>query len=348
MQSNKQRTKTKLLFLARLYAPHIGGVEKHVAQLSEQLVKRGYKITVITEQFNTALPLRETQKNVEIYRIPKKQRETKLGIWRWMFNHRSLVEKTDIIHAHDVFWWYLPLRFMYITKPVYTTFHGYEGSQPPTQKAVRSRKLAELLSHGNICVGEWMKTWYGTHPTAILHGAGKARLSRSPRENSAVFIGRIDEDTGVLAYIEAVKLLRGKISLDMYGEGSLLSKLKSHIENVPYIKYKGVTKTPEIILAKYRFACVSRYLSMIEAMQIGRYVFAQWNNAIKRDYLKSFPAVQWCSVSSLPEDIAQEMMYIIDHPEREKSAVHNAQTWAKKQTWERVADVYESLWQTSR
>src|SRR3989344_4042460 len=98
VQSNKQRTKTKLLFLARLYAPHIGGVEKHVAQLSEQLVKRGYKITVITEQFDAMLPLHETQKNIDIYRIPKKQCETKLGIWRWMLAHRFLIEEADIVH----------------------------------------------------------------------------------------------------------------------------------------------------------------------------------------------------------------------------------------------------------
>ena len=34
---------SKIVYLARLYKPHVGGVEKHVENLSQELVKKGHK-----------------------------------------------------------------------------------------------------------------------------------------------------------------------------------------------------------------------------------------------------------------------------------------------------------------
>ena len=42
--------KKNILFLTRSFYPNIGGVEKHVLELSKELIKRGYRITVITEK----------------------------------------------------------------------------------------------------------------------------------------------------------------------------------------------------------------------------------------------------------------------------------------------------------
>jgi len=36
--------------------------------------------------------------------------------------NRQLLQNADIIHCHDVFYWYLPFRFLYPHKPVFTPF----------------------------------------------------------------------------------------------------------------------------------------------------------------------------------------------------------------------------------
>lgn len=40
-----------VVFFSRVFYPHVGGVEKHVFEISKILVKKGYKIIVFTEHF---------------------------------------------------------------------------------------------------------------------------------------------------------------------------------------------------------------------------------------------------------------------------------------------------------
>lgn len=343
---DKTSTNLKLVFLCRLYRPHIGGVEKHVEELSKRLRARGYDVTIIAEQHSFVLPFHERIGGVEIYRIPIPALRSKFGVWVWTLRHIVLFLKADLVHAHDVFWWYLPLRCLLWWKPVYTTFHGYEGVDRPTGKAIRSRKVSERLSKGTICIGDWMRTWYGAHPTAVSYGAASFVQSPAPKNNRAVFLGRLSEDTGILDYMRGVALMKGEISLDIYGEGPLLHDVQTFCSRFTFVQYRGTTLFPEKILKSCRFACVSRYLSMIEAMQCGRYVFAQWNNAIKRDYLLSFPPISHTSMFTLPEEFAQEMRYILDHAKIETREIAAAHDWASGQTWNAVADLYENLWKT--
>ncbi|HZZ98434.1 MAG TPA: glycosyltransferase family 4 protein [Candidatus Saccharimonadia bacterium] len=336
-------SKRKLLFLSRLASPHVGGVERHIDEISQELVKRGYEITLITQQHDESLSLEEKTRLYRCIRIPKRL-QSKAQIWFWMLCHAHLVLTSDIIHAHDVFWWVLPLRFLCPWKKYFVTFHGYEGSEPPTQKAIRSRALTEKLTRGNICIGDWMRKWYGTKPDFVTYGAARVLRAKPVDTKNAISFGRLSADTGILEYIQAVKLLHGKISLDIYGEGELLTKVQGEIKGLDYIHYKGLANDATTLLSKYRFAFVSRYLSMIEAMQIGRYVFAQWNNPIKRDYLESFPSIGAATMFSLPEELAQELGYLLAHPMKEENAIALAESWARQQTWDKVATIYEELW----
>ncbi|HKY74254.1 MAG TPA: hypothetical protein VJ246_03015, partial [Patescibacteria group bacterium] len=194
------------------------------------------------------------------------------------------------------------------------------------------------------CVGDWMKLWYGASPDTVIYGAASVQPSTTIKSPSAVFIGRLSEDTGVLVYVDAVLKMRGKVTLDIYGEGALLPKVLSRIRNSPYIRYTSVTHVPETIYKKYRFAFVSRYLGMIEAMQCGRQVFAHWNNSIKFDYLQSFPAIEDAFVFSGPGELIKQLQQTLDSPERANQRVKHAQVWALKQTWQKIADTYEELW----
>lgn len=161
---------TILFFTSRFY-PEIGGVEKHALEVAKELVKRGQRVIVISENHG-GLKEKENHGEIEIYRIKINTSEKlkKFIIWGWLYKNRELIKKADIIHCHDVFYWYLPFRFLYPQKAVFTTFHGYETHFPPSKRAILIRKISEKLSWGNICIGDFIKKWYGTKPDFVTYG----------------------------------------------------------------------------------------------------------------------------------------------------------------------------------
>jgi len=146
----------KVLFLARK-REGIGGVEKHVGEVAKCLIKKGHKITVVAENDMGLLVAREN-------------RLKKFKIWWWLWQNRSLINESDIIHAHDVAFWYFPFCFLYLRKPFFVTFHGWEGKFPVPWKNKLIRKISEKMARGNICVGNFIEKWYGTKADYITYG----------------------------------------------------------------------------------------------------------------------------------------------------------------------------------
>ncbi len=344
-----------ILFLTRLFYPHIGGVEKHVFEISKILIEKGHKVIVVAEKHQKNLKSKDKVHDIEIHRIPVGESMwfKKFSIWWWLWNHKQLIKNVNIIHCHDVFFWYLPFRFLFIRKPIYTTFHGYE-SYPISKKAIIMHKVSEILSWGNICIGDYIKKWYGTKPTLVSYGgvdvekfsprgeAGKVQSSKfKVKEKSSVFIGRLDEQTGILTYIEAIKLIRKKIpdfKFVVAGDG----KYRKEVEK--YTKVLGFKKNPERYFTKYHFAFVSRYLTILEALASRRLVFAIYNNPLKKDYLIHAPFANFIVVVENPRLLAKSVVYYLSHPQEEKEKVEKGYAWVKKQAWDNVTSLYLSLW----
>jgi len=154
-----------ILFLVRLYEPHVGGVEKHVRELSKVLGSRGQKIRIITTKHDKKLKDFEVMDGVEVYRMPS---DDKWQVWKWMIQNIQLIKWADIVHIHDVFYWYLPFFWM---KKSFITFHGYEGAEAPKLKAILWHRLAAALTKGNICIGDFHQKWYGVKPDFVSYGA---------------------------------------------------------------------------------------------------------------------------------------------------------------------------------
>ena len=116
-----------IIFFARLFYPHIGGVEKHVMRVSEELIKAGNKVSIVTEGFKKDLAEFEVYGDIRIFRIPvfpTLEKSKKWLIWKWLLAHQQLIFEADIVHIHDVFYWFIPFLFR---KRFYLTYHGYEG-----------------------------------------------------------------------------------------------------------------------------------------------------------------------------------------------------------------------------
>lgn len=284
----------KILFISHYKWPHIGGVEKHVYELSKRLKAKGNSIKVISEGDIK-------QPHVKFLGL--------IRIWFWMFRNRKLIEDVDIVHCHDVFIWYLPFRFLYSKKPVYTTLHGWEGIWPIPWKNIFFKKLATKLSWGSIAVGEYIEKYYGIKVNKIIYGGTSILHSIEVEKEKMliVFVGRLEEDTGVLGFLKWLDK-NPKYVVDFIGDGILREKCK---------KYGTVHgfMDPTLFYKQAKYCVPGGYLAALEALSYGCRLKLFWNNKIKEDYWKMSPFVG-------------------------KDAV----AWAKKQTWEKLADEYLNLY----
>ncbi len=145
-----------ILMLAQFYAPVIGGEERHVQDLSIELVKRSHKVTVATLQV-PGVPEYEVHDGLQIYRIksttqraswlykqershhpPMPDPEVSLALQR-IIKH----EKPDVVHAHNwLLYSFLPLK-LWSGLPLVVSLHDYSLSC--SQK--------RLMRSGTLCSG---------------------------------------------------------------------------------------------------------------------------------------------------------------------------------------------------
>jgi glycosyltransferase involved in cell wall biosynthesis len=336
-----------ILFFSRLFYPHIGGVEKHVFEISRILIKKGHRVSVVTEGHAQSLKEYEVIKGIRVYRIPnlREGKNKKFEIWKWLWINKKLIKNADIIHCHDVFFWYLPFRFLFPFKKVCTTFHGYEG-YPLKTSSILMHKISEKLSMGNICVGDFIKKWYGTRPTYTEYGGVgisnfQFPISNKIKKESAIFIGRFEEETGILTYVDSVEILKKKIpSFDFLaiGEGSLKTQINKKV------KVLNPVNNVSEYLQSYNFAFVSGYLSILEAMAAKKLVFSVYNNPLKADYLKMAPFSKYIVIVNSSAELASKVQFYLNNPvEREKLA-NSAYKWVSKQTWNKIVNIFLKLW----
>lgn len=261
----------RILFIAHHKWPHIGGVEKHMQEVSKSLERKGNKVKIISE---------------EDIKYPHVKLLGLLYIWYWFFKNRKMIQNVDVVHIHDVFIWYLPFCFLYPKKPVYITFHGWEGVWPIPGKNIFYKRLAAKLSKGSIAVGYYIEKYYGVKADKIIYGGTTIYryIDISKRKNTAVFVGRLERDTGVLKFTEWLKKNPGK-KAEFIGDGSLRGECEK------YGKVCGFCD-PIPFFKKAEYAVPAGYLSYIEAKSFGCKIIVYPNNSLKKDYWKEIEKVK--------------------------------------------------------
>lgn len=322
-------------------------------EVSKRLQKKGWKVIVISELHDASLLQKDVYEGIAIYRIPvsKNEKEKKYQIWNWLFSHRSLLRKAKLVHCHDVFYWYAPFRFLFPFKKVYMTFHGYEGDSLPSRKAVFMHKIAESLSNGAICVGDYLKKWYGTKPDFVTYGAivlPRKEEERVKKIREIVFIGRLDPEAGILRYLQLLNILKQQgflPHLSVLGGGILSEEAKIYVRrhrlNVTF--YGAVADINDFVS---RADCVftSRFLSTLESFAYRKYVFCLYNNAIHRDCFRLAPFYSWMDAEGSIEKMAENVKTLIAHPNSHDEDIDHAYNWVKQQSWEKVTKLYMALW----
>lgn len=358
----------KIVFITSAFYPSIGGVETHVLQLSKELTRLGHKVTVVTEDKpeywqsrfksdneagklksidKTTLFTRKRLDQIDIYYFKFGQPSffKKFKIWYSFLKNIKLFQEAEIIHCHDVFIWYLPLRFLHFQKKVFTTFHGYETVFPPEKKAIYLRRLSAWLSYGTIFVGDYIKKWYGTNPDIVTYGGVKevhgsrftVHSSTRRRKLRILLIGRLEKDIGVRVYRGALRKLKEigvTYEFIACGGGSLTKEMEGYGQVFGFVrKLKTYMKKADIVFC-------SSYLTMLEVLQVGKPIFAAYTNPLKHDYLCDSPFKDYIKVSHDASTLTKQILKY--KPNLRK--IEQGAKWANSQTWENVAQVYLELW----
>ena len=124
-----------------------------------------------------------------------------------------------------------------------------------------------------------------------------------------VYIGRLDEDTGVLEFLDWLKKNRRKA--DFVGDGILRKECER------YGVVHGFTN-PSPFYRKAKYCVPGGYLAALEALNAGCELKLFWNNKIKEDYWKMSPFY--------------------------KLKGKKLRQWVKSQTWEKVTNEYIDLY----
>ena len=345
-----------ILFFCRLFYPHIGGVEKHIFELSLVLLRLGYKVSVVTELFDRSLPQVQVYRGITIHRIPitSSQKQKKFQIWKWLFFHKDLVKQADIVHCHDVFYWYLPFRFLYPSKKIFTTFHGYEGSSLPTLRAIVIHRLAKFCSLGTINVGDYLAKWYRTAAEYVTYGAVRLSIQRrkivlrKKKTTHFLFIGRLEKETAIMQYLDIFERLQRRHSylvLTVIGDGTLRKEAVRFVKKRKiHVDFLGTVTNLKKHLSNCDFIFSPRYLTTLESFAYKKHVFTFFTNAIHRDCFALSPFLNWITLCGTVDEMVETVSYSLSGKDIHNQQIKHAFSWVKQQSWEKLSDQYISLW----
>ncbi|MDZ4229368.1 MAG: glycosyltransferase family 4 protein [Patescibacteria group bacterium] len=330
----------KIVFLSRFFYPHIGGVEKQVLELSRRLITKGHQVRVVTTQHERGLKKTATKDGLKIIRLtpPPLKYLGLLYIWGWLVGHINLFKSADIIHAHSVLIWYWPLKLLLPKKPIYVTFHGWEGIYPIPKKNILIRKIDAWVARKNITIHDYVTKHYGIKADEIMYTAVDLPKATNFKKDyrRLIYVGRLDEDTGLRQILQALSFLPG-FRVDWCGDGPLAGECKK------FGPVHGFTDPRPFY--QTAFICLSPGVtSILEAFTYKCLVATTYNNPVKKDYLLMTPFKNWIVVKSSPQKLAEAIKHYSADPASAQSRIRSAYAWVKTQNWDRAVKLYEAVW----
>ncbi len=347
----------KIIQITPSFYPSKGGVETHVKKVSEELVELGHEVEVITKLTVKSEKLKVKVKNNSVCYLDVKGSglSYKLSIWRQMWRLKPVLDEADVIQVHDVAWWLLPL-WPFIRKKIFITFHGWEGVYPVPKRNIIQRRFFSHLARGVVHVGAFIQKFYGDKPDLVVYGAvdDDLRFKINPSASAGskqlragnlrlrelrqvVFIGRLERVNEIELYLNFVKKLKKLyplVEMTWVGDGSY----KRHCQRLGVVtgmvdeaKLTAYLKQADLILA-------SSYLSILQALNLGKLVVAFYSNPLKASYLKDSPMARFMIIADSPEQ-AVKVLQSSKLPD-----VGKGRKWAEKQTWEKIAKRYLQLY----
>ncbi len=348
MHTSKRK---KILMISARYKPAVGGVEKHIEQIVNLFGNSKFVIDIITGSHMIGLN-DEKDRCGDILRLPFKWDRNPFLIFRWAWSKRKLISSYDIVHVHDAvpfLMWALPLLLFRPMKPIFMTFHGYEADPIPLRFVIL-RKIVSFLAKRSICIGNFIEQLYGIECDEISIGAVNSFDVSAQKNTRAVYVGRIEEDTGIVEYIEAISILKRKYGYNMElvvcGQGTLVDDIQSFaIKKQVELSYLGIINDIISELDTSYVCFAAGYLSILESFSVGTPVIGIAKSNLRYEYLKSVKLMGGpISIQRDSESIAEYIFNLRKNTELYDKLVDDGRKFASQNSWYNLKSVYERLW----
>jgi glycosyltransferase involved in cell wall biosynthesis len=336
----------KILFFTRLYYPHIGGVEKHIYEISKVLIKDGHKITVLTTRHEDNLLSDKKMGGIRIVRFfqPAIKYFGLLYTWYFLFKNRSLIKESDVVHIHDVFIWYWPFKILFPKKRVYVTNHGQWGNFPISISDIIQKKISRLFASGIISVGKYIDKNYHIKSDSLIYGAVNIvnNAGRSKDKKLLLYVGRLDKSISLAKFLEVLEILKTNnlaknLKVEFCGDGELRSRCEQF----------GVVhgfSDPSKYYEKATYVYASGYLTILEAIMNKCLVFTMYCNPHQKDYYRLSPFSKYIVTENSSKKLASVFMGFQSNPRIGTKIRKEGYNFAKKYSWENLVNVYTNLW----
>lgn len=244
----------KIAQVAPYYAPHHGGVESFVRDLSIKLTQRGHDVTVITSRYEPNLPEAETIGGVRVRRVPLLATLLRTPIPRKLGRVLS-EERYDVVHLHTP-----PPSFAYVAvkkvkrlgMPSAVTYHCdsdipsrivspfvriLDGIVTPSIIRRADRVLVTTKTYSSTSSTVWKIT-----PDVVPVSANTERFYPDGKDRDemrrkfnldgkkvVLFVGRLVRHKGVQFLIDAMRYMDDNTVLLVVGDGDYASSLRRNI-----------------------------------------------------------------------------------------------------------------------
>ncbi|MDO8638392.1 MAG: glycosyltransferase family 4 protein [Candidatus Daviesbacteria bacterium] len=276
-----------ILILAIGFLPNIGGLETHLKDLIDELLKRDWRVTVLTYQpLNTPTLGKwiERQKNATIFRLP---------VFRGLFYKLLKIPVMEFIYLEPLFFLITPAILLRYPQIQVVNGQGIIAgfSAAFWSKIFGKRYVVSVQSVYNFPkkgLYRQISSWIFKSADKIIAISKQAKqdvesLGVNPDkiqlytnwENSdffkpqnreiakrkvgfegkfvVSFFGRLIEEKGIKVFIESIELLDKGITLAVYGEGPLKDYVKKAARKYNNVYYMGIV-TPDSLPLHYSAA----------------------------------------------------------------------------------------------
>ncbi len=256
----------KVLQLTAHFRPNIGGVETHLNDLCESLVKRNYEVEVLTYrplQTKAEWRIIERQKDVEIIRLPwipnlfyKLVKNPVLefiyllpGLF-FLTPFILLIKKINLIHAHGLVAGFVGIFWgkIFAKRVVISTHSIYNFPK----KGLYRNFVYLILKNADFCLGLSEQSILEIQSLGVPYKkVGKFTywidLDKFKKIENAksslgwedefiiLFVGRLVEEKGIIELLESAKEWDKNISIKIIGSGPLEDKVRKEA-----LRYKNV------------------------------------------------------------------------------------------------------------
>jgi glycosyltransferase involved in cell wall biosynthesis len=355
----------KILQVAPHYYPNIGGVERHLQNLSETLVSLGHEVTVATtklsgdaiseEVINGVIVSRFKPVGPAVYKYP-------IGLIRFLKHHH---QEFDIVHGHNYHAMPMLMAIAVASRCCISPYYHVKSHSaladlfhllysPLVKYALRENKPMVInLSEGE---SQGFRDKFGIPQKDIQiipSGLSLPEIScPQVRENGLVLsIGRLEEYKRNDKLIKALAYLESEYSLFIIGSGSqkrALEELTSRYNMEKRIGFLGRIHSDQEVARWYGKAEV--FISLSESESFGLTVLESVAAGCKvicsdipayQELAAEFPGQIFpVSVLASPEEIAEEIV-------RSRESSVPPQADLKRYQWDNIArrhlEVYQSV-----